>query len=88
MSECQDITNLPELFCSVSDAVASCYSQTSPFMHCYFVAVNLAIVRPVPNVKQSDRRSLFELPALPILIRGSPLSLPSPHSQASIQPHP
>lgn len=51
MSECQNITNLPEQFCSISGTVTSCYSQTSALMHCYFLAVNLTIVRPVPKGK-------------------------------------
>lgn len=85
-SECQDIRNLAELFCSISGTVSSCHSQTSAFMHCYFVAVNLAIVRPPAKVKQFYRKSLFALPAPPALIRGNQLSIPAPHSQAGIQP--
>lgn len=63
--ECQDITNLPELFCSISGTVASCHSQTSAFMHCYYVAVNRTITSHPQKVKQSYRKSLFALPALP-----------------------
>lgn len=63
--ECQDITNLPELFCSISGTFASCHSQTSAFMHCYYVAVNRTITSHPQKVKQSYRKSLFALPALP-----------------------